>query len=469
MRDPLPGHDHVAVLGLGASGCGAARLLTALGKRVMAVDGGAEREVELPASVEVRWGSHDIGDASAAVLSPSFNPEWPENRAKPDLLALQARADAGEVEIWSEVVLAASAFEGRLLTIGGTDGKSTTAAMAHALLEQAGYATLLGGNSWRALSDVVLERHDATHAVVEVSAFQLWEPHALAPDVALLTNIAADHLDHYASMDDYIRAKRHVHRNLHEAALALVYADDEALLGSARALVDRGVPIGAYGLDAPGGDLPWAARAWQEGDRICVEDGDGADAVSVAALQVPGLHNRKNAAGAWLAARALVRGEGTLDGATAADGFGAFRGLPHRLQFVRELDGVRYYDDSKATNVHAAATGVRSLPGTLVAIVGGVDKKLELAPLIEALAPRARHVVAIGEVSARFEGEAAAHLRSVERSATLEAAVEAARAAAQPGDAVVLVPGCSSFDMFRSFEDRGRQFAALVQALPSRT
>lgn len=463
MRDPLASHEHVAVLGLGASGCGAARLLTALGKRVTAVDGGSERDVDLPSGVEIRWGTHDTADATAAVLSPSFNPEWPENRAKPDLAAMQARAARGELEIWSEVVLAACAFEGRLMTIGGTDGKSTTAAMAHALLKAAGVPTLLGGNSWRALSDVVLERPEATHAVVEVSAFQLWEPHGLVPDVSLLTNIAGDHLDHYEGMSDYIAAKLHVHRNQVAGSTAVFFAGDDRLRSPSQRLPERGVCVAGYGLDRPSG--PWSGRAWCDDETLYLEDARGTDSIPLRALRVPGLHNRKNAAGAWLAARALVGDDAAVDGETAARGFEAFSGLPHRLQFVRELDGVRYYDDSKATNVHAAATGVASLTGPLVAIVGGVDKKLDLTPLIEALRPSARHVIAIGEVAARFVDEAAPHLRSLERSATLEAAVSAARAAAQPGDAVVLAPGCSSFDMFRSFEDRGRQYAALVQQL----
>ncbi len=151
--------------------------------------------------------------------------------------------------------------------------------------------------------------------------------------------------------------------------------------------------------------------------------------------------------------------------ATAEQGFEGFTGLPHRIELVHELDGVRYYDDSKATNVHAAVAGIRSMDRPLVAIVGGVDKRLALGPLIDALADHARAVVVIGELRSRFVEESRGQIRVVREAETLESAVSLARAESWPGDAVVLSPGCSSFDMFRSFEHRGEVFAETVRGL----
>ena len=469
MRDPLSAHTTVAVLGLGSSGVAACRLLVALGKRVIAVDGGAARAVDLPAGVEVRWGSHAIGDATAAVLSPSLNPEWPENRTKADLVPLWEAAASGAVALWPEVALASVAFARPVLTIGGTDGKSTTAEMAHALLGECfAEQVWLGGNSWRALSDVVVEQPEARCGVIEVSAFQLWQGHPMSPSVSLLTNIADDHLDHYADLAAYVAAKQHIHANLGRDALAVVCADDPRLLGFAATLAERGTPIAGYGETRPTAALPWSGVAYVDGDVVRVEDATGAASLPLSRIVVPGAHNAKNAAGAWLAARALAsRVGGAVDVTMASRAFGAFGGLPHRLAYVRTLDGVRYYNDSKATNAHAAATVVLSLAGPVVAIVGGVDKRLPLDPLIAALSTRARHVIAIGEVAERFVAEATPHLRSIERSSTLEAAVVRAQACASAGDAVVLSPGCSSFDQFRSFEDRGEQYVAAVERLGS--
>lgn len=463
LRDPLRGLQRVAVLGLGASGRAACRLLVALGKSVVARDGGQPRDVDLPDAVDVAWGSHDVGDVDALVLSPSLNPEWPENRAKPDLAALYA----SRRPVISEVVLACQAFPGRVLSIGGTDGKSTTAAMAHAIGNASGARVLLGGNSWTAMSEVVLAEAEAARAegrtvaeaaVVEVSAFQLWSGHGFHPDVALLTNVALDHLDHYASADDYVAAKHHVHALLGAGDDALFFAHDLRLSQMARAAERQGARVSYY---ADGAELD-ALDAWLDGDALVLRTAEGEERARRDALRVPGAHNRRNALGAWLGARRLLGAR--VDAASFEAAMAGFRGLPHRLALVRERGGVRYFDDSKATNVHAAQVGLRSVGGPLVAIVGGVDKGLDLGPLIETLCEHARAVAVIGEVQERFVAEAAGRLRVVPHE-SLESAVGWAAEVADAGEAVTLSPGCSSFDMFSGFEARGRAFEAAVHAL----
>ena len=465
LRDPLRGARRVGVLGLGASGRAACRLLSALGKEVFACDGGAERPVDVPDGVEVAWGTHEVGAVDALVLSPSLNPEWPENQAKPDLAALYARG----VPLVSEVALACGAFGGRVLSIGGTDGKSTTAAMAHAIASASGARVLLGGNSWTAMSDIVLSdalaaRDEgcapASAAVVEVSAFQLWRGHAFQPDVALLTNVALDHLDHYASADDYVAAKAHVLARLGAGARVVLYAHDLRLERMARAARDQGARVAYYADTAETAAL----AAWQEPAALALRSGVGVQRAPLSVLQVPGSHNRRNALGAWLAARALL-GD-AVDADACARGLASFSGLPHRLALVRERAGVRYYDDSKATNVHAALVGLRSLEGPLVAIVGGVDKGLPLEPLIATLEERARAVAVIGGLRERLTREAAGRIALTPHE-TLEGAVAWAAEVAHEGDAVTLSPGCSSFDMFTGFEARGRAYVEAVNSLPA--
>lgn len=470
LVDPLSGHTTVAVLGLGASGRAACRLLGALDKQVIASDARSTFDGDLGPHVELRLGGNDIGAATAAVLSPGLNPEWPENADNPALAPLWQAAEQGRVELWSEIELAIAAAGLPTLTVGGTDGKSTTAAMVRDLSRAAGERPLFGGNSWTALSDVLVDSlslPDAdrpTCCIAEVSAFQLWEGHRLRPHVALLTNIAPDHLDHYRGEADYVQAKYHVFANLSEGDHAVLYADDERLEDARVSLMERGVGVHGYSLSEPTqGD--WWRRAWLADGKLRVADGGHRFEVPAAHVLVPGAHNRKNALGAMLGVRALVATPRNLEPPVVGAAFEAFVGLPHRLQPVRRRDDVLWLDDSKATNIHAAVTGLSSLEQPVVAIVGGVDKELDLAPLFEALDAHAHHVVLIGALADRFGSEMGERAWSVERAESMEQAVSMAAAAARPGDAVVLSPGCSSFDMFRSFEHRGEVFQTLVRAL----
>ncbi|MFT6397646.1 MAG: UDP-N-acetylmuramoylalanine--D-glutamate ligase [Bradymonadia bacterium] len=450
MRDPLPEHQRVAVLGLGASGQAACKLLGVFGKSVIASDS-RSLGLDLGEHVELRTSGNDIGDATAVVVSPGLNPEWPENRDNPALAPIWAAVADGELAIWSEVELAIAAFTGPTITVGGTDGKSTTAAMIRDLLRAAGKNVLFGGNSWTALCEVLAEQKEADVCVAEVSAFQLWAGHALHPNVSVLTNIAPDHLDHYDAEEDYVRAKFHIHANMDAGDTVVLNMEDARLADAAQSLASRGVQVLGFGLE-PRSD----GRAHVEGGALRW----GVESLTTAAVAVPGRHNKKNALCAFLAARAAVP-ELTVE--QAAGALSSFNGLPHRLERVRVLDDVTWFNDSKATNVHAAVTGLLSLDHPIVAIVGGVDKELDLASLIEAL-KSARAVIAIGDLRARLCAEAAGII-DVITADSLEAAVLLARSSAESGDAVVLAPGCSSFDMFRSFEHRGDVYRELVTAL----
>jgi UDP-N-acetylmuramoylalanine--D-glutamate ligase len=470
LRDPLAGHSTVAVLGLGAAGLGACRLLLALNKRVVASDANPALDTSrLPPGLDLRLGRNDIGDATAVVVSPGLNPTWPENQRKEDLAPIWEAWKQGQIELWSEIELAAAAFDGHVLSIGGTDGKSTTAAMTAHLLKGWGVDACLAGNSWTPFSAHLADGLRPEVAVLEVSAFQLWEPHRFHPDVAVLTNIAPDHLDHFASEADYVGAKRSVFRNLGAGDTVVLFADDLRLGSWVNPLREAGVRVAGYSLHRVGRGYEQRGTVGFAGDEpalILDPDPFRLGAIPVSDLPVLGTHNQKNALAALLAASSLPLAAPRIGRDATRRAFASFKGLPHRVELVRERKQVRFLDDSKATNVHAALAGIKSLEAPLVTIVGGVDKGLELAPLIEELARRARHVVVIGQIRSRFVAEAAGRIASIETALTMEDAVDKAAARARPGDIVLLAPACSSFDMFRGFEHRGEVFAAAVNALP---
>lgn len=447
-------------MGLGVSGKAACRLLHHFGKSVLATDSRDSVNTQgLPADIEVVLGTNDPGDATVAVLSPSLNPRWPENRDKPALQPIWERARTGSLTLVSEVELGIQAFPGKVLAVGGTDGKSTTAAFLAHLFREIGVPTLLGGNSWQAISSVVLEQLDAVEpaecAVVEISAFQLWDGHNVRPDVAILTNVALDHLDHFESLDDYVSAKRELVRHAGEGMTVVLNSEDERLMIWAGEVRRAGAAVATFGEDA---DLR------VENDRLVWRDAHNPQEIPLVGFPLPGLHNRRNLAAAYLAADAIgeLRGVDTEQLTTAAR---SFRGLPHRIEFVREYRGTRFFNDSKATNVHAACVAFRAMERPVVAIIGGVDKKLELDPLIDVLSTNAREVIVIGQLRERFTREAAERGLDVWHAKSLEEAVERAQELADAEIDVLFSPACSSFDMFRSFEHRGEEFARLVREL----
>lgn len=464
LRDPLPDHQNVAIIGLGEAGRAAAELLHHFGKNLIACDRRADVDPHaLPHGTTIRTASHDITGATAVVLSPGANPEWPENRDSTFYASIRDAIQSRSHEVLSEVELAARALPVPLLTIGGTDGKSTTAALANHLLNATGRHAILGGNSWRALSAVVAQNPDATRIVAEISAFQLWEPHGLHPRAAILTNIEPDHLDHYGTEQAYIAAKRHILRNLGNADTFVPYTRDVRIAPLAAEAERRGVQVAGFSNQKPPTRL--TRGAWVEDDRFVVVLDGTTWQIPTSAMPLPGPHNLRNAMAALLGALALLEPQDRPGPDQLEAALRTFSGLPHRVELVRERRGVRYWDDSKATNVHAAVTGIRSIPGTLVAIVGGVDKGLDLDPLIDALGRSTRATLVIGAIAERFCSEAADKLPCVERVLTMDDAVTRASQLAQPGDSVLLCPACSSFDMFRGFEHRGDVFQDAVRAL----
>jgi UDP-N-acetylmuramoylalanine--D-glutamate ligase len=430
---------HVVVVGLGSSGLAAARLCVAHGAHVTGTDAKALAELPVEASelgIELVTGGHDGVDFLAAdlvIVSPGV----------PELEVLLPAERAG-IEVIGELELASRFVRAPVLCVGGTNGKSTVTTLLAELLRAAGQSVFCGGNLGTPLSAAVGGTYDA--AVVEVSSFQLERVPTFHPAVSVLLNITEDHLDRYPSFEVYARAKGNAFAQQGPDDLAVVPAGDSLCEAEARRGLGRLVRFGA------GGD-------YQIGGHCVIEAVTG-ETFDVESSGLHGAHNVANAAAAIAVARSRAVTSDQL-----RDGLRAFRPLPHRMTLAGKLASVTFYDDSKGTNVGASVTaldGVREPRAVLIA--GGRDKLGSYEPLAAALARKGRAIVLIGEAADRIEA-AVGHVTPVRRASSMPEAVRTAFGLARPGDAVLLSPACSSFDMFESYADRGDQFVAAVEAL----
>jgi UDP-N-acetylmuramoylalanine--D-glutamate ligase len=440
----------VVVVGLGRSGVAAAGLLLDRGARVVGVDAAPREKVGAATiALEERGVKLALGGYDAAVLAAAdlvvISPGVPSS-SFPELEAFEksGRAVIGEMELASRFVAAP------IVLIGGTNGKSTTTALTGAMLEAAGQRTFVGGNFGTPLSEVVGEAWDAL--VLEISSFQAERVPTLRARAHALLNITDDHLDRYASFEAYADAKGNPFVNM--------TAEDAAILPFGDALVARQAARGAARVvtfsahDA-------AADIAVRGERI--EHRPMGFSLPLSLLRIAGAHNVANACAAIGVAASLGAGEGAVASALAS-----FTGLDHRTVLAGEIDGVCYYDDSKGTNVGASVAALRGLAEPqCVLIAGGRDKLGAYEPLCDALRARGRALVLIGEAADRIEASARGILPIV-RAGTMRDAVAAARELARKGDAVLLSPACSSFDMFRDYKERGDVFTQAVRDLAAR-
>ncbi len=439
----------VAVVGLGRSGVAATRLLATQGVRVYASDATAqvpEREpvaaLRALSGVEIELGRHDlarIARASAAVVSPGVPPQ----------AAPLAAARAAGIPIVSEVDLAFAALAGpRVIAITGTNGKTTTTALVKHLLLEAGVRAEAAGNIGRPLADVALVPDCYEWLAVEVSSFQLHDSPHFAPDIGVLTNLAPDHLDRYASVEEYYADKRLLFRNATDRQVWVLNGDEPAVLDLARAAPGRRA---LFSLAGP-------AEGWYDRGAGTLRLGRD-ELVRREELKLLGDHNVANALAAALAVR-----ETGVEPAAIARGLRSFRALPHRLEPVREVDGVLWINDSKATNIASTVVAVAAMARPFVLLLGGRHKGEPYTRLVPLLEGHCRAVVAYGEAGARIEHDLAGRL-PLERGTTFEDVVGRARHAARAGDVVLLSPACSSYDMFQNYEERGARFRTLVEAM----
>ena len=405
------------VVGLARSGQAAALALAERGVEVVGVDRNPEVDAGrlADAGVEVRLGTDEgaTGDVNLVIKSPGVPAEAPP----------VAHARERGIPVWSEIELGWRLLAPRpFIGVTGTKGKTTTTELLGAMFRAAGRAVEVAGNVGRPLTSV--EASEDAWIVCELSSFQLEDVETLQPRIGVLLNLAPDHLDRHGSFEAYANAKLRMFERQGE--------DDVAVL-------PRGY-----------GDVPGRARRAEF----------SADDELPAGPKIPGAHNRENAAAATVAARSAG-----VDDVAIADALETFEGVPHRIETVRELRGVRYVNDSKATNVAAALRALEAFRGSrLHVILGGRGKREPYEPLAAAFEPGDRAYV-IGESAADIAGALSAAGVPAQRAGTLDAALGAAAAAAQPSDVVLLAPACASFDQFTDFEERGDTFRRLVREL----
>jgi len=438
------------VVGLGKSGLSTVRALQALGATVAVTDsrvnppGLAALQAEFP-ELPCHLGGFDpalFEGAARLVVSPGIAVKTP---------AIAAAAQRG-VPVWGDIELLARLTRAPVAAITGSNGKSTVTTLLGLMAERAGVRAAVGGNLGTPALDFWLQTEGVAETtapqlyVLELSSFQLETTHSLNARVATVLNISPDHMDRYDTLDDYIAAKRRVFQG--DGAM-VVNGDDPAVM----AMVEAGRTVLRFTLDRPG---PEDFGLHQDGGETWL--GRGSERwIAAAELRISGDHNLANA----LAALAMGHCLGLRrDGMLAA--LREFTGLAHRTTLVLAHAGVRWFDDSKGTNIGATVAAVRGLPGQVVLIAGGDGKGQDFTPLRAALAGKARAVVLIGRDAPLI---AAALGDSVPlRTATdMKQAVAVAATLAQPGDSVLLSPACASFDMFSGYEERGAVFAAAVR------
>ena len=439
--------ERVVVVGAARSGVAAAHLLARRGARVVLTDMKPQidaAEALLAAGVALELGGHDLESllrADLIVLSPGVSWQRPEIE--------QARANG--VPVIGELELASRWLKGRLIAVTGTKGKSTTTTLIGRMLGEGGSRVAVGGNIGLALSAQVDASTPDTLHVVEVSSFQLESIDTFHPWIAVLLNFSPDHLDRHASVEDYAQAKTRIFANQVATDWAVVNADDPQVLDMAQRGRAR--------------QLRFGGRTLREGiavtsDAVVRRHGTVEERlVPLTSVRLLGPHLLADVAAA--AGVASIVGTEPIAMQRAVEGFA---GLEHALEPVAEVRGVRFVNDSKATNVEAAKRAIESFDRELVVILGGKFKGGDFAELRESLATRALAVVAIGEarplVKMALEGVIA-----VREAHTLRDAVRMAYAAAVPSGTVLLAPACASFDMFRDYAERGRAFKAEVATL----
>ena len=442
----------VLVVGLGKSGLAAARFLKERGARVTVSDARpATLIAELPGLLEqgimVEAGSHGLltfRRQDLIVVSPGVPASTPELK--------QVRAMG--MHIIGELELGAQYLQGQVLAITGSNGKTTTTSLLGEILKAAGKPTLVGGNIGKPVTDLVPESTPETWSVLEVSSFQLETVETFRPRIAMVLNITPDHLDRHGNFENYAAAKARITEfqtaedflvlNAEDKATQMVAAKTKAQIYwfSSRRQIKQG--------------------AFVHGETIFFIPKEGAKpepVMPVAEIPLAGAHNVENVLAAVCAARLAGVASETIRTAVAA-----FKAVEHRLEFVRELHGVRYYNDSKATNVDATVKAVEAFAGGIYLILGGKDKDSDYAAMGPLLHERVKTVITIGSAAEKIEHQLAGVVK-IERAETMDRAVALAHEVAVAGDTVLLAPACASFDQFQNYEHRGQVFKSLVQSL----
>lgn len=446
IRPPLP-RGPFLVVGLARSGVAAARLLAGRGEQVVGVDSGSPAAAAGLRGVGVEVfldsdGLAQLDGVRTVVKSPGVPREAP----------VIATALERGIDVVGELELAWRAIPNRFLAVTGTNGKTTTVELLGHVYRSAGEPVAIAGNVGRPLSELAGEVEADATVVCECSSFQLEDSVLFAPECGVFLNLAPDHLDRHHDLESYLAAKLRIFANQGNDDVAVYNADDAELSGTDLGGCARRIAFCT-------GAGPDCEVALAEGTIFY----DGEPLLAVDELELFGEHNVANAMAA--AAAALSMG---LDRDAVREGLRSFAGVPHRLEPVAEIAGVRFVNDSKATNVASATVGIRAFDGGVHVILGGSEKGESYAPLLDPVRERCIACYLTGASADRLAEELAPVLSAgigLHRCQDLGDAVRRAVAAAGPGETVLLSPACASFDAFENFEQRGERFREIVEGL----
>ncbi|MBS1800762.1 MAG: UDP-N-acetylmuramoyl-L-alanine--D-glutamate ligase [Acidobacteria bacterium] len=446
-------NKRVLVVGLGKSGIAAAMFLRRQGARVTVSDSRSAVALakEIPALLEagvmVESGGHGLltfRRQDLIVISPGVPLDTPEVK----------QVIGYGMPVIGELELASRFLKGRVVAITGSNGKTTTTTLVGKILKDAGLPTLVGGNIGTPVIDLVPESTDETLDVLEVSSFQLETIGQFHPWIALVLNITPDHLDRHGSFENYAAMKTRITERQEAGDFLILNAEDkptQMVAAKTKAQIFWFSPR-----------RPIKQGAFVHGESIVFVSREGAKAepiMPVAEIPLRGAHNVENVLAAVCAARLAGVPAETIRASVAS-----FKAVEHRLEFVRCLQGVDYFNDSKATNVDAAIKAVEAFPSGIHLILGGKDKDSNYTLLSSLLRERVKAVYTIGSAAEKIERELKGVVKMV-GAGTIDVAVREAHKAAVPGDVVLLAPACSSFDQFENYEHRGRTFRQIVNEL----
>jgi UDP-N-acetylmuramoylalanine--D-glutamate ligase len=451
-RELVPREGEIAVIGLARSGRAAAMLLRKHGYNVYASDVASSPDTgrcaeELRAQgIVVDVGRHDLERlerAALVVASPGVPPS-----ARPLAFAREKG-----VRIASEVETALNFLEGsRIIAVTGTNGKTTTTALIAHLLRGLDLEAVEGGNIGTPLSEIVSREPQPKWISLEMSSFQLHDTPSLKPDVGVLTNLSPDHLDRYATVDEYYADKARLFANADPNSVWVVNEDDKAVMRMVRDVAGHKYPF----------SLRREAEAYLDArtNQLVVL---GTPLLEREDLPLLGQHNVGNALAASLAVMTADRAHQTQKARKGiAAALRTFRSLPHRLELVGEFGGVQWINDSKATNVSSTAVAIDGMERPTVLLLGGRHKGEAYTPLAEAVRRKVKRVIAYGEAAPLIATDLRPVVDVVRLGSDFEEVIRVAKAAARAGEAVLLSPACSSYDMFSNYEERGERFRVLA-------
>ncbi|MCM1308183.1 MAG: UDP-N-acetylmuramoyl-L-alanine--D-glutamate ligase [Butyrivibrio sp.] len=443
----------IAVVGTGVSGIGAVGLLERVGARVILYDGNAKLDrnavlAKLPSGTGAEIVIGELKDealsgVSLAVISPGVPIDSPIVR----------RFEKKGIPVWGEIELAYNYEKGTVYAITGTNGKTTTTTLMGEIMRAFNEKTFVVGNIGTSYTGETLKTSRDSVTVAEISSFQLETARSFAPKGTAILNITPDHLDRHYTMENYIAVKESITRNQGADGFCVLNYDDEILRKFGETLPN---PIYFSRKSKP------KRGAYLDGTMIKYTDGArDIDIIDVNEMFIFGSHNYENA----MAAAALAINAGAPV-KLIADTIRRFRGVEHRIEFVREKDGAVYYNDSKGTNPDSSIKALEAMTRPTLLIAGGYDKHSEFDGFIEAFGGKVKLMVLIGATAPQIERTALAHgFDLIRRADTLKEAVEICAESASEGDAVLLSPACASWDMFKSYEQRGELFKEYVNAL----